>query len=45
MTPTGRATGKALFAKHGARLLQATCRTTRAACRRFIRHFRPASAS
>lgn len=42
MTPTGRATGKALFAKHGARLVQSYLPyDTAAMVRRFIRHFQP----
>jgi len=42
MTPTGRATGKALFAKHGARLLQSYLPyDTGAMPARFIRHFAP----
>ncbi|MBA5638935.1 lipid IV(A) 3-deoxy-D-manno-octulosonic acid transferase [Duganella sp. LX20W] len=42
MTPTGRATGKALFAKHGARLVQSYLPyDTAAMVRRFIRHFEP----
>ncbi len=43
MTPTGRATGKALFAKHGERLLQSYLPyDTGSMVSRFIRHFRPA---
>ncbi|MFC0167006.1 lipid IV(A) 3-deoxy-D-manno-octulosonic acid transferase [Pseudoduganella danionis] len=43
MTPTGRATGKALFARHGARLQQAYLPyDTASMVGRFIRHFRPA---
>lgn len=42
MTPTGRATGKALFAKHGARLVQSYLPyDTGAMPARFIRHFAP----
>ena len=42
MTPTGRATGKALVAKHGARLLQSYLPyDTGAMPARFIRHFAP----
>ena len=42
MTPTGRATGKALFAKHGARLVQCYLPyDTGAMPARFIRHFAP----
>ncbi|MYM30130.1 3-deoxy-D-manno-octulosonic acid transferase [Duganella sp. CY15W] len=42
MTPTGRATGKALFAKHGDRLLQSYLPyDTGSMVSRFIRHFRP----
>lgn len=42
MTPTGRATGQALFAKHGARLAQAYLPyDTAAMVRRFIGHFSP----
>ncbi|WP_409027857.1 lipid IV(A) 3-deoxy-D-manno-octulosonic acid transferase [Janthinobacterium sp. SUN098] len=42
MTPTGRATGKALFAKHGARLVQSYLPyDTGAMPARFIRHFTP----
>ena len=42
MTPTGRATGKALFAKHGARLVQSYLPyDTGAMPARFIRHFVP----
>ncbi|NYE61813.1 3-deoxy-D-manno-octulosonic-acid transferase [Duganella sp. 1224] len=42
MTPTGRATGKALFAKHGARLVQSYLPyDTGSMVSRFIRHFRP----
>jgi len=42
MTPTGRATGKALFARHGARLQQAYLPyDTASMVGRFIRHFRP----
>ena len=42
MTPTGRATGKALFAKHGARLVQAYLPyDIPFMLRRFIRHFVP----
>ncbi|MYN43868.1 3-deoxy-D-manno-octulosonic acid transferase [Pseudoduganella sp. FT93W] len=43
MTPTGRATGKALFARHGVRLQQAYLPyDTASMVGRFIRHFRPA---
>ncbi|NHZ38836.1 lipid IV(A) 3-deoxy-D-manno-octulosonic acid transferase [Massilia aquatica] len=42
MTPTGRATGKALFAKHGERLIQAYLPyDTVAMVNRFIRQFTP----
>ncbi|MES2900423.1 MAG: lipid IV(A) 3-deoxy-D-manno-octulosonic acid transferase [Pseudomonadota bacterium] len=42
MTPTGRATGRALFARHGARLVQAYLPYDLAPLvRRFIRHFNP----
>jgi len=42
MTPTGRATGKALFARHGERLQQAYLPyDTASMVGRFIRHFRP----
>jgi 3-deoxy-D-manno-octulosonic-acid transferase len=42
MTPTGRATGKQLFGKHGARLAQAYLPyDTITMVRRFIRHFEP----
>ena len=42
MTPTGRATGKSLFAKHGARLVQSYLPYDMPALvRRFIRHFEP----
>ncbi|MFA9217925.1 MAG: lipid IV(A) 3-deoxy-D-manno-octulosonic acid transferase [Sphingomonadaceae bacterium] len=42
MTPTGRATGKSLFAKHGARLQQSYLPyDTSSMVRRFIRHFEP----
>ncbi|TFW11669.1 lipid IV(A) 3-deoxy-D-manno-octulosonic acid transferase [Duganella callida] len=42
MTPTGRATGKALFAKHGERLVQSYLPyDTGSMVSRFIRHFRP----
>ncbi|MBA5688093.1 lipid IV(A) 3-deoxy-D-manno-octulosonic acid transferase [Rugamonas apoptosis] len=42
MTPTGRATGKSLFAKHGARLVQSYLPyDTAGMVRRFIRHFEP----
>ncbi|KAB8043257.1 lipid IV(A) 3-deoxy-D-manno-octulosonic acid transferase [Janthinobacterium aquaticum] len=42
MTPTGRATGKALFARHGARLVQSYLPyDTGAMPARFIRHFAP----
>jgi 3-deoxy-D-manno-octulosonic-acid transferase len=43
MTPTGRATGKALFAKHGERLQQSYLPyDTGSMVSRFIRHFQPA---
>jgi len=43
MTPTGRATGKALFAKHGARLVQSYLPyDTASMVGRFIKHFKPA---
>ncbi|MRW85185.1 3-deoxy-D-manno-octulosonic acid transferase [Pseudoduganella sp. FT26W] len=42
MTPTGRATGKALFARHGARLVQSYLPyDTGSMVSRFIRHFQP----
>jgi len=42
MTPTGRATGKALFAKHGERLVQAYLPyDTGSMVSRFIRYFQP----
>ena len=42
MTPTGRATGRALFAHHGARLVQCYLPyDTTALVARFIAHFRP----
>jgi 3-deoxy-D-manno-octulosonic-acid transferase len=42
MTPTGRATGKALFARHGQRLLQSYLPyDTGFMVRRFIGHFQP----
>ena len=42
MTPTGRATGKALFARHGARLVQSYLPyDTGAMPARFIRHYAP----
>jgi 3-deoxy-D-manno-octulosonic-acid transferase len=42
MTPTGRATGRALFAKHGARLVQSYLPyDTGSMVSRFIRHFKP----
>lgn len=42
MTPTGRATGQALFAKHGARLVQAYLPyDTASMVGSFIRHFAP----
>ena len=42
MTPTGRATGRALFARHGARLMQSYLPyDTGAMPARFIRHFAP----
>ena len=42
MTPTGRATGHALFGKHGDRLVQAYLPyDTRIMVRRFLRHFDP----
>jgi 3-deoxy-D-manno-octulosonic-acid transferase len=43
MTPTGRATGKSLFAKHGARLVQSYLPyDTGTMVGRFIQHFKPA---
>lgn len=43
MTPTGRATGKSLFARHGARLVQSYLPyDTGTMVGRFIRHFQPA---
>ena len=43
MTPTGRATGKSLFAKHGARLVQSFLPyDTGTMVGRFIKHFKPA---
>jgi 3-deoxy-D-manno-octulosonic-acid transferase len=43
MTPTGRATGKALFAKHGERLLQSYLPyDTGFMVAGFVRHFKPA---
>ncbi|SEO22716.1 3-deoxy-D-manno-octulosonic-acid transferase [Duganella sp. CF517] len=43
MTPTGRATGKSLFAKHGARLVQSYLPyDTGTMVGRFIKHFKPA---
>jgi 3-deoxy-D-manno-octulosonic-acid transferase len=43
MTPTGRATGQALFARHGARLVQSYLPyDTGSMVRRFLRHFSPA---
>nr|WP_315213691.1 lipid IV(A) 3-deoxy-D-manno-octulosonic acid transferase [uncultured Duganella sp.] len=43
MTPTGRATGKSLFAKHGARLVQSYLPyDTGTMVGRFIGHFKPA---
>jgi 3-deoxy-D-manno-octulosonic-acid transferase len=43
MTPTGRATGKSLFAKHGARLAQSYLPyDTGTMVGRFIKHFKPA---
>ena len=42
MTPTGRATGKSLFAKHGERLVQSYLPyDTGFMVRRFIKHFKP----
>jgi 3-deoxy-D-manno-octulosonic-acid transferase len=42
MTPTGRATGKQLFGKHGARLVQSYLPyDTVSMVRRFIKHFEP----
>ncbi|CDG81449.1 lipid IV(A) 3-deoxy-D-manno-octulosonic acid transferase [Janthinobacterium agaricidamnosum] len=42
MTPTGRATGQSLFARHGARLLQSYLPyDTATMVGRFIRHFEP----
>ena len=42
MTPTGRATGAALFGKHGARLVQSYLPyDTEFLVRRFLRHFAP----
>jgi 3-deoxy-D-manno-octulosonic-acid transferase len=42
MTPTGRATGKSLFARHGARLVQSYLPyDTGSMVSRFIRHFQP----
>jgi 3-deoxy-D-manno-octulosonic-acid transferase len=42
MTPTGRATGQQLFAKHGARFLQSYLPyDTGSMARRFLRHFAP----
>jgi 3-deoxy-D-manno-octulosonic-acid transferase len=42
MTPTGRATGKALFARHGERLVQSYLPyDTGLMVRNFIRHFKP----
>ncbi len=42
MTPTGRATGQALFAKHGERLVQAYLPyDTQTMVKRFLRHFGP----
>jgi 3-deoxy-D-manno-octulosonic-acid transferase len=42
MTPTGRATGAALFARHGARVLQSYLPyDTGLMTRRFLRHFAP----
>ena len=42
MTPTGRATGQALYAQHGARLLQSYLPyDTTTMVGRFIRHFQP----
>jgi 3-deoxy-D-manno-octulosonic-acid transferase len=42
MTPTGRATGKSLFAKHGARLVQSYLPyDTGFMVGRFIKHFKP----
>jgi 3-deoxy-D-manno-octulosonic-acid transferase len=42
MTPTGRATGKSLFARHGERLVQSYLPyDTGSMVRRFIKHFQP----
>jgi 3-deoxy-D-manno-octulosonic-acid transferase len=42
MTPTGRVTGKSLFAKHGERLVQSYLPyDTGSMVRRFIKHFQP----
>lgn len=42
MTPTGRATGRALFGKHGERVVQSFLPyDTGLLVRRFLRHFRP----
>jgi 3-deoxy-D-manno-octulosonic-acid transferase len=42
MTPTGRATGRALFGKHGARIVQSFLPyDTGAMVGRFLRHFKP----
>jgi 3-deoxy-D-manno-octulosonic-acid transferase len=42
MTPTGRATGRALFAKHGARVIQSYLPyDTGFMVRRFLRHYAP----
>lgn len=42
MTPTGRATGKALFEKHGERLVQSYLPyDTASMVRRFVKHFTP----
>jgi 3-deoxy-D-manno-octulosonic-acid transferase len=42
MTPTGRATGKALFGKHGERVIQSFLPyDTRFMVGRFLRHFKP----
>lgn len=42
MTPTGRATGRALFARHGARVIQSYLPyDTGFMVRRFLRHFAP----
>ncbi|TFW33984.1 lipid IV(A) 3-deoxy-D-manno-octulosonic acid transferase [Massilia horti] len=44
MTPTGRATGRALFARHGERVVQSYLPyDTGFMVKRFLRHFRPAA--